>query len=158
MYKNTIMGMKIMSRFLNKSYRELESYVPGEQPTDKKYIKLNTNESPFAPAESVCELAKGQIQDLRLYPDPECTALKQKIASRYEVKPENIYLANGSDDILNFAFMAFCGNGVKAVFPDITYGFYKVFAELHGIEYEEIPLKNDFTVDYTDYCSKNQHR
>lgn len=142
-----------MSRYLQECYQALEAYTPGEQPRDMEYIKLNTNESPFPPAPGVAAAVKAEdVELLRLYSDPTCKALKEKLAALYGVKPENLFLSNGSDDILNFAFMAFPGkNG--AVFPDITYGFYPVFARLHGVPYREVPLKEDFSLDYRDYCS-----
>ena len=144
-----------MSKFLKKRYNSLDTYVPGEQPQDKKYIKLNTNESPYPPSKGVLEaLNAEEVSNLRLYSDPECRVLKGKIAKLYGVDSENIYLSNGSDDILNFAFMCFSENG--AVFPEISYGFYKVFAELHGINYEAIPLKEDFSIDENDYLDKNK--
>ncbi len=134
----------------------MDAYIPGEQPRDMEYIKLNTNESPFPPAPSVASLiSKEDIELLRLYSDPTCKELKEKLSALYDVKAENIFVSNGSDDILNFAFWAFgTENGV--CFPDITYGFYTVFSQLHGIEAEQIPLKDDFTVDYKDYCGKNK--
>lgn len=141
-----------MSRFLKESYQAMEAYVPGEQPRDMEYIKLNTNESPYPPAPSVVAAITGrEVELLRLYSDPTCKVLKEKLAALYSVKPENIFVSNGSDDTLNFAFMAFPGKkGVK--FPDLTYGFYTVFSELNGIAYEEVPLKEDFSLDYRDYC------
>ena len=144
-----------MSRFLKPLYQAMEAYVPGEQPRDMQYIKLNTNESPFPPAPQVQQVMNGEeVALLRLYSDPTCKTLKEKLAALYAVKPENIYLSNGSDDILNFAFMAFGHNG--AVFPDISYGFYKVFGDLYDIPYTQIPLKEDFSVDYRDYCGLNK--
>lgn len=144
-----------MSKFLNTKYEKLEAYTPGEQPKDKKYIKLNTNESPYPPAPSVIEaITKGEVADLRLYPDPECWELKKVLADSFGVGEKNIFVSNGSDDILNFAFMAFSENGVA--FPEISYGFYKVFAELHGIAYEEIPLCDDFRVNPKDYYNKGK--
>lgn len=144
-----------MSRFLKRRYAEMEAYTPGEQPRDMVYIKLNTNESPFPPAPSVLEaVGKQDIADLRLYSDPTCKALTGKLAELYSVKPENIFLSNGSDDILNFVFMAFADSG--AMFPDITYGFYKVFAQLHGVDAMQIPLEADFSVDYRAYCGQNR--
>lgn len=146
-----------MSRFLNRKYQELETYIPGEQPQDMQYIKLNTNESPFPPAPSVLDVINSQeIEKLRLYSDPECKSLTNKLAKLYGLLPQQLYLSNGSDDILNFAFMAFSGNRTEAVFPNITYGFYKVFANLHSIPYIEIPLKEDFSIDYKDYCNLNK--
>lgn len=146
-----------MSKFLNKKYYELETYTPGEQPQNMKYIKLNTNESPYPPAPSVLDVINSQeIEKLRLYSDPECKGLTNKLAKLYGVLPQHLYFSNGSDDILNFAFMAFSGDGIEAAFPDISYGFYKVFANLHGITYKEIPLKEDFSIDYSDYCNTNK--
>lgn len=139
-----------MSRYLRDSLSALEAYTPGEQPKDTEYIKLNTNESPYPPAESVIKaINDNDIERLRLYCDPTQSVLKKKLAGLYGVKTENIFVSNGSDDILNFAFLAFGQNG--AVFPDITYGFYPVFAELHNVAYTEIPLCEDFTVDKNDY-------
>ena len=144
-----------MSRYLKESFQTLEAYTPGEQPRDMVYIKLNTNESPFPPAPSVTAAVNEEdIALLRLYSDPTCRVLKQKLAGLYGVEEENIFLSNGSDDILNFAFMAFPGK-CGAKFPDITYGFYPVFADLHGVSYEEVPLKEDFSLDYRDYCGSD---
>ena len=135
-----------MSKFLKAHYCSLEAYTPGEQPRDKKYIKLNTNESPFPPSEGVIKAVNEQeVRDLRLYSDPTANALKTALADLHGVKPENIFLSNGSDDILNFSFMAFTEKG--AMFPEISYGFYSVFAELHGIDYVTVPLKSDFSID-----------
>ena len=142
-----------MSRFLNEKYASLEVYTPGEQPRDMQYIKLNTNESPYPPAPGVLKAVQGEVDLLRLYSDPECAVLRDTIAELHGVERANTYVANGSDDILNFAFMAFAGNGVPIYFPDISYGFYKVFAELNGIEYHKIPLKEDFSIDPADYMS-----
>ena len=141
-----------MSRFLKQTYQELEAYVPGEQPRDMVYIKLNTNESPFPPAPQVAEaMTKEQVDLLRLYSDPTCKVLKEKLANLYGVKTENIYVGNGSDEVLEFAFMAFSQDGV--LFPDITYGFYTVFGDLFRADYRQVPLKEDFSVDYQDYCN-----
>lgn len=135
-----------MSQFLHSKYAGLEAYTPGEQPQDKKYIKLNTNESPYPPSpEVLAALGREDLADLRLYSDPEGKVLKGKLAALYGVTPNQVFLSNGSDDILNFAFMAFGQDG--AVFPGLTYSFYPVFADLHGVPYEKVPLKEDFTVD-----------
>lgn len=145
-----------MSRYLKQRYQALEAYVPGEQPRDMEYVKLNTNESPFPPAPSVTEaLGREDVELLRLYSDPTGKELKTKLAGLYGLGNENIFLSNGSDDILNFAFMAFADDR-GAVFPDITYGFYPVFAGLHGIQYTEIPLLDDFSIDYRAYCHQNK--
>ena len=144
-----------MSRFLSGGLSALEAYVPGEQPMDKKYIKLNTNESPYPPPESVVKaIGKAEIEDLRLYSDPECGALRAAVSEEYGTDGKNIFLSNGSDEILNFAFMAYGDKG--AVFPDITYGFYSVFAGLYGINAEIIPLNDDFTLDVNAFCGKNK--
>lgn len=135
-----------MSRFLNAKYAGLTAYTPGEQPRDRQYIKLNTNESPYPPAPAVlAALGAEDVADLRLYSDPEGTVLREKLAGLYGVKPGQVFLSNGSDDILNFAFVAFGADG--AVFPSLTYSFYPVFADLHQVAYETVPLKEDFSVD-----------
>ncbi len=144
-----------MSRFFSEKFAALTPYVPGEQPKDMRYIKLNTNESPFAPPKSVVKAVKNQAGKCNLYSDPTCSALVEKAAQLYGVKKTQILPTNGSDEILNFAFMAFCDKNTPAVFADITYGFYSVFAALHGIPYKEIPLKDDFSIDYRDYCGVN---
>ena len=144
-----------MSRFLKKQYQLLDAYTPGEQPRDAEYIKLNTNESPYPPAPSVVEaMTAQQVEQLRLYSDPTAKELKEKLAGLYAVKPENVFVSNGSDEILNFAFMAFGGQGV--VFPEISYGFYEVYAGLYQLPFEKIPLESDFTLDYEKYCGKNK--
>ena len=144
-----------MSRFINERFNSLEEYIPGEQPQDKKYIKLNTNESPYPPSKNVLKaVSKNEVADLRLYCDPDCKKLKTAMAELFGVTDNNIFLSNGSDDILNFAFMAYGQNGV--VYPDITYGFYSVFAELHGVKSEIIPLKEDFTIGIDDYKTKGK--
>lgn len=138
-----------MSRFFSRKYQTLTPYTPGEQPQDMQYVKLNTNESPFPPSPVAEVYMQKEMQRLNLYPDPECRRLTSAVAQHLNVDPEQVLLTNGSDEILNFAFMAFCDDG--AVFPDITYGFYKVFAQLNGVTYEEIPLAPDFTVNVSDY-------
>lgn len=146
-----------MSRFFSKKYAALIPYVPGEQPKDLQYVKLNTNESPFAPPLSVVEAAKEEVARAHLYSDPKCTQLVEKAAEVWGVKTSQILMTNGSDEILNFAFMAFCDKEHPIVFPDITYGFYSVFADLNGIPYRTIPLKEDFSLDYRDYVGLGQN-
>ena len=131
-----------MSSFLHTKYQALEAYTPGEQPRDKQYIKLNTNESPYPPSQAVLTaLGEEDIRDLRLYSDPEGKELKLALARLYGMGADQVFLSNGSDDILNFAFMAFGQDG--AVFPDLTYSFYPVFADLHGVPYSTVPLHED---------------
>jgi len=144
-----------MSKFINSKYAGLEAYTPGEQPKDMKYIKLNTNESPFPPSAGVLKAVEENADKLNLYPDPECAELKDELAKLYGVKRENVYVSNGSDDILNFFFLGFCDGG--AVFPDITYGFYKVYAELYGVNYKKIPLREDYTINPDDYMNTGKN-
>lgn len=144
-----------MSRFLKESLQSLDAYTPGEQPRNRQFIKLNTNESPYPPAPSVVAAMTGEeVELLRLYSDPTAGGLKQKLAALYGLKPENVFVSNGSDEVLNFAFMAFGAQGV--VFPEISYGFYEVFGDLYSLDYEKIPLKQDFSLDYRDYCGRNK--
>lgn len=141
-----------MSKFFSKKYEKLIPYTPGEQPQDMQYIKLNTNESPFPPHPAVAQAVAGEIEKLRLYSDPDSKVLSALLAQQLGVAPEQVMLTNGSDDVLNFAFMAFCDEMHPAIFPDITYGFYKVFAEVNGVSYTQIPLREDFSVNIADYC------
>ena len=140
-----------MSRFFSAKYAALTPYTPGEQPKDAQYIKLNTNESPFTPPASVVEAAKSEAAKLHLYSDPESALLTEKAAEVWGVKRSQILMTNGSDEAINFAFMAFCDETHPIVFPDITYGFYPVFANLNGVPYETIPLKADFSIDTSEY-------
>jgi len=143
-----------VSSFLNSKYSSLVPYTPGEQPKDMQYVKLNTNESPFTPSPLAQKMASKATENLQLYSDPECRDLVKAAAEYFGVETDEIIFTNGSDEVLNFAFMAFCEKG--AVFPDITYGFYSVFAELNGVEFKEIPLKDDFTVDVNKYIGVNK--
>ncbi len=140
-----------MSKFFSKKFRELVPYTPGEQPTDGRYIKLNTNESPFPPSPTVEKAVTEEIKKLSLYSDPRNSALRAALAKVYGVCLEQVTVSNGSDEMLNLAFMAFADKQRPLAFPDITYGFYPVFAKLNGIPYEEIPLKEDFSIDPDDY-------
>ena len=140
-----------MSRFLSSRLKSLEPYTPGEQPQIKNLIKLNTNESPFPPSENAIKQANEAANDLQLYPDPECRRLTEMLAENLGVDYDEVLVTNGSDEILNFAFMAFCDSKKGAVFPDITYGFYKVFADLNGVPYREIPLDSELCINLDDY-------
>ena len=144
-----------MSRFFSSKYAKLTPYVPGEQPKDMRYIKLNTNESPFPPSPRALEKAAETAKRLMLYSDPECTELTRTAAQALGVAVDEILFTNGSDEALNFAFMAFCDAEKPAVFPDITYGFYPVFAELNGIPYQQIPLQDDYKICVEDYLGIN---
>ena len=138
-----------MSRFFSKNLASLTPYTPGEQPQDKQYVKLNTNESPFLPSERAQKLAAQAAAQLQLYPDPTCRILREQLGALYGLSADEVVVTNGSDEVLSFAFMAFCDNG--AIFPDITYGFYRVFVDLYRIPFEEIPLRKDFTIRVEDY-------
>lgn len=146
-----------MSRYLSSRLSSLESYTPGEQPADNaEYIKLNTNESPYPPSPGVlAALGSGEVSRLNLYPNPDGAKLIAKLAETYDVKPENVIISNGSDELLAFAFLAFFESGV--MFPDITYGFYPVYGNLYAIPYTEIPLKDDLTVTVNDYLGVNKN-
>ncbi len=145
-----------MSRFFTEKYASLVPYTPGEQPQDMQYIKLNTNESPFPPSPGVAAAVMGECGRLQLYSDPESRVLTEKFAALYGVSPEQVIMTNGSDEVLNFAFMAFADEERPLVFPDITYGFYPVIAQLNRIPYTEIPLTEDFRINPADYigCGK----
>ena len=145
-----------MSRFFSDKYKNLTPYTPGEQPKDTQYVKLNTNESPFPPSPNGLRMAMEAAANLQLYSDPECRDLVKKAAEVFQVAEDEILFTNGSDEILNFAFMAFCDENHPAVFPDISYGFYKVFAALNAIPYRQIPLADDFTICPQDYMGINQ--
>lgn len=145
-----------MSRYFSSKFEQLTPYIPGEQPRDQLYIKLNTNESPFPPSPKALEYAAKAAENLQLYSDPTCKALTAKAARMLGIQEDEIIFTNGSDEILNFAFMAFCDRNTGAAFPDVTYGFYEVFAQLHNIPYEKIPLKADFSVNTDDYIGLNK--
>ena len=140
-----------MSRFQSERLSTLSPYTPGEQPRDMKYVKLNTNESPFAPSQKAQRLAAEAAGKLHLYSDPTCRVLVDKLAEIYGVDPDEVIVTNGSDEVLDFAFQAFCDEGTPALFPDITYGFYPVFAARNGIPYETVALRDDFTIDIEQY-------
>lgn len=145
-----------MSRFFSGKYKSLVPYTPGEQPKEMQYIKLNTNESPFPPSKKAQEYAQKETEHLELYSDPECRDLVKTSAEYFGINTDEIIFTNGSDEVLNFAFAAFCDAQNGAIFPDITYGFYPVFAELNFVPYEEIPLNDDFTVDVNSFCNVNK--
>ena len=140
-----------MSRFFSEKYADLEPYVPGEQPQDQVYVKLNTNENPFPPHPAVTEAVQAESRRLHLYSDPECGDLRRALAKRLGLSEEQLIMTNGSDEILNFAFMAFCDQHTPAVFADITYGFYPVFARINQVPFREIPVKEDLRLDPKDY-------
>lgn len=138
-----------MSRFLDPRFNNLAPYTPGEQPQAGKFIKLNTNESPYPPSPMVIEALRGSAQTLRLYPDPECRELAGAIAENYGLDIDQVICGNGSDELLAFIFQGLCPKG--AAFADISYGFYKVWAQLYGLNTRVIPLRDDFTICLDDY-------
>lgn len=140
-----------MSRFFSKKFRDLEAYVPGEQPRGQKLIKLNTNENPFPPSPKVWRAVEEAVKGLNFYNDPECRELRETLAEKFEISPEELLMTNGSDEILNFAFMTFCDGDHPALFPDLTYGFYTVFSRVDQVPFREIPLREDMTINLEDY-------
>ena len=141
-----------MKNFLSREAEALSPYTPGEQPQDQHYIKLNTNESPFPPSPKVLEaLDHDEILRLNLYSDPTCEILLKAIARRYGLEKDNVIAGNGSDEILAFAFRAFCGKDRGVAYADITYGFYQAQSALFGLDTTIVPLKLDFTLDVADY-------
>ncbi|WP_230637333.1 histidinol-phosphate transaminase [Streptococcus mutans] len=136
--------------------RQIEPYVAGVQPAERKMIKLNTNENAYGASPKVREaLANFDVDSLRKYSTLEQADLRAALANNLKVKPEQLIIANGSDDVLSIAFLAFFNNDEPVLFPDLTYGFYKVWADLYRVNYHEIPLAEDFTINTEDYLADN---
>ena len=153
-----------MSKFWNDKIKEIEPYVPGEQPKDKKYIKLNTNENPYSPSEKVIEKIKSMnLKDLKLYPDPDVSKLREVIADYFSKKisekftKEQIFVGNGSDEVLALIFMTFFNKGDKVYYPDITYSFYPVYADLFDLKEVKIPLNENFEIEIDKYFGVDGH-
>ena len=145
-----------MSRFWSPLIESLEPYVPGEQPTSSHAIKLNTNENPYGPSPQVLAAIKAGVSDtLRLYPDPDATMLKQAIANHYKVGMEQIFVGNGSDEVLAHIFQALFQQSLPLLFPDITYSFYAVYCSLYQIDYRTMALNDKFEIDIDDYLCAN---
>jgi histidinol-phosphate aminotransferase len=144
-------GSQIMSRFWSPVVRTLSPYVPGEQPTRNDIIKLNTNENPHPPSPHVLPAIAAATDRLRLYPDPRATELREAIAGYYDVAPEQVFVGNGSDEVLAHAFRGLLQHDAALLFPDITYSFYPVWCGLYGIRYEEVPLDATMQVQIADY-------
>jgi histidinol-phosphate aminotransferase len=148
-----------MGDFWNSRVKKLSPYVPGEQPKDRKLIKINTNENPYPPSPKVIEAVKNATGErIRLYPDPECSLFREAAVARYGVKPQQVFAGNGSDEILAFAFGAFFESGEKAeriLFPDITYSFYPVYAALWDVPYRTVALAEDFSINTSDYKTQS---
>ena len=140
-----------MSRFFSSKYDSLVPYTPGEQPKVLNVTKLNTNECPFPPSAKALAWAAEHTRPLNLYPELQAIELRTKAAELHGISPDNLVFGNGSDELLNFAFMAFCDETRPAAFPDISYGFYPVYADLNHVPYTEIPLREDFSIAPEDY-------
>ena len=148
-----------MSRFWSKTVKELTPYVPGEQPKLSQLIKLNTNESPYGPSpKALAAIAAANTEALRLYPDPNSDALKQSIAKMHDLKPNQVFVGNGSDEVLAHVFLGLLKHEHPILFPDITYSFYPVYCKLYGIAFENIPLSDDFSISVDDYLKENNGR
>ena len=145
-----------MSRFFSPTLSHLEPYTPGEQPQDRSYVKLNTNESPYPPAPAVLEAIQKETGRLQLYPDPACAALRQKAAAYYGLEPDQIMAGNGSDENLFFALRAFCDEKHPLAHADITYGCYTVWCGLLHIPEDIIPLEADFSLDPIQYHGRKE--
>lgn len=136
--------------------RKVVPYTPGEQPQVTDVVKLNTNENPYPPSPSVRAILEDfEYSKMRLYPDPDSSVLVKAIAERYNVKPSQVFAGVGSDDVLSVAFMTFFGSDKPIIFPNITYSFYDVWADVYRIPYKQIPLNSDFTINREDYLTEN---
>ena len=145
-----------MSRFWTNTVKGLTPYVPGEQPKLSQLIKLNTNESPYGPSpKALAAIASANTDALRLYPDPNSDALKQAIAKVHGLNPQQIFVGNGSDEVLAHAFLGLLKHDAPILFPDITYSFYPVYCNLYDIAFENIPLNEDFSISIDAYLNKN---
>ncbi|MCP1626073.1 histidinol-phosphate transaminase [Pseudomonas nitroreducens] len=145
-----------MSKFWSPFVKELVPYVPGEQPKLTKLVKLNTNENPYGPSPKVVAAIQAELNDtLRLYPDPNADRLKQTIAEYHGVKTSQVFVGNGSDEVLAHAFHALFQHGKPLLFPDVTYSFYPVYCGLYGIDFEALPLDEQFQIRVEDYARGN---
>ncbi|EHU3427579.1 histidinol-phosphate transaminase [Acinetobacter baumannii] len=146
-------------RFWSPEVRELEPYVPGEQPKIQNLLKLNTNENPYPPSPKVVEAVQAVLHEqadaLRLYPDPDATALKQAIAKQQNIEVSQVFVGNGSDEVLAHIFKAFFLQDEPILYPDITYSFYPVYSQFFGTKTKEIPLNENFEIDVRDYTQPN---
>ena len=148
-----------MSRFWSKTVKELTPYVPGEQPKLSQLIKLNTNESPYGPSpKALAAIAAANTETLRLYPDPNSDALKQSIAKLHGLTANQVFVGNGSDEVLAHVFLGLLKHEDPILFPDITYSFYPVYCKLYSIAFDNIPLTDDFSISVADYLKKNNGR
>lgn len=145
-----------MSNFWSPLVKRLQPYVPGEQPKEVNLIKLNTNENPYGPSPLVQQRLHEAISDtLRLYPDPAATELKTAIATFYDIPPQQVFVGNGSDEVLAHAFQGLLNHQQPLLFPDISYSFYPTYCKLYDIDYQQIPLTDSFEIDTQDYNRNN---
>jgi histidinol-phosphate aminotransferase len=145
-----------VSRYWSKVVDGLTPYVPGEQPKLPNLVKLNTNESPYGPSPRALAALRAEVGDtLRLYPDPNCDSLKESIAAFYKLKPAQVFVSNGSDEVLAHAFLALLKHDEPVLFPDITYSFYPVYCGLYGIDYRQVPLTESFEICVDGYMTPN---
>lgn len=145
-----------MNKYWSNTLKQIEPYVPGEQPKGKKVIKLNTNENPYPPSPKVIEaIRKAANDNLRLYPNPNCDELRSVVAGYYGIDANQVFVGNGSDEILAFCYAAFFNPNETILFPDITYSFYPVYSRLFGIPYREVPLNEDFSIPVQDFMVEN---
>lgn len=145
-----------MSREWTKNLRNIEPYVPGEQSKDKDIVKINANENPYPPSPKAIEVLKSfDTNKLRFYPSANSTKLKEAIAKYYKVDVSNVFVGNGSDDVLAVAFQSFFNSEKPIVYPDLTYSFYPVWCSLFGIKYKNYPVGDDFRINPEDYKEKN---
>ena len=146
-------------RFWSPEVRELEPYVPGEQPKIQNLLKLNTNENPYPPSPKVVDAVQAVLENsadvLRLYPDPDASALKQAIAAQQNVDTSNVFVGNGSDEVLAHIFKAFFVQELPVLYPDITYSFYPVYSQFFGVKTKILPLNDDFEIVVDDYKQAN---
>jgi histidinol-phosphate aminotransferase len=151
-YRKNLINRPPMNPFWSQIARELSPYVPGEQPRIANLVKLNTNESPFGPSPSALDAMRATAADtMRLYPDPEATELREALAQHHGVAPENIFVGNGSDEVIAHAFVALLKHEKPLIFPDVTYSFYPVWAQLFGLAYETVPLDQEMRIRIADY-------
>ncbi|WJN58763.1 histidinol-phosphate transaminase [Pseudomonas sp. SO81] len=145
-----------MSKFWSPFVKDLVPYVPGEQPKLAKLVKLNTNENPYGPSPKAIAAMQAELGDsLRLYPDPNSDRLKQAVADYYDVSTAQVFVGNGSDEVLAHAFHGLFQNGKPLLFPDVTYSFYPVYCGLYGIPYEALALDEQFQIRVEDYARSN---
>ena len=145
-----------MSKFWNARIHQLQPYVPGEQPKHSRLVKLNTNENPYGPSPKVLDaIAAANNDDLRLYPDPDASALREVLAAYYNLIPTQVFVGNGSDEVLAHIFHGFFGDKGPLLLPEITYSFYPVYCRLYGVEFYQVPLAADFSINLEDFPAEN---